>query len=236
MEVPDHIDIRTDFSEVDLDTYREDVKERFALSAHPKVQNMTKRIEQMKTGAREAFEDAADLKAQAETKEDEAEAEAAQGNDSAADSLYEEAAELKQKADRRRRIAESKTRTLQKWIRDTDAAQAISPVVDRPNELVSGMDAPAQTKRDRVQQQAEQELRQAAEKEMEYLMAHLKEQADPFLDALEKAKALDTDSATAGGFGRTLNVLSGVDVKAAGGARQGLDEKLEDVFAEYGVA
>jgi len=166
----------------------------------------------------------------------EAEAEAAQGNDSAADSLYEEAAELKQKADRRRRIAKSKTRTLQKWIRDTDAAQAISPAVDRPNELVSGMDAPAQTKRDRVQQEAEQELRQAAEKEMEHLMAHLKEQADPFLDALEKAKALDSDSATAGGFGRTLDVLSGVDVKAAGGARQGLDEKLEDVFAEYGVA
>lgn len=232
----DHIDIRTDFSELDPEAYREDVKERFALSAHPTVRNAEKRIEEMKRGAREAFQEAIDLRAEAKAKEREAETAVAAGKDEKADSLYEEAADLEQKADRKEKIATAKTRTLQKWVRDRDAIEAIAPVRDGAKKLVESMDAPAQRKRDQVHQEAEAELRAAAQEEMQHLLGHLKGQFEPFLKAFQKAKKLDSTSATAAGFGRSLGTLSGTEVSAGGGAKQGLDEKLADVFTEYGVA
>lgn len=229
MATPDHIDIRTDFSGVDLETYREDVKERFDIGKHPKVRNMRKRVEQMKSGARGAFEDAAQLRAQAEAKEEDAASAAADGDDEEADALYEEAADLQQQADRRQRIAESKTRTLQKWIRDTDAASAIAPAVDDAKTLISEMDAPAQPKRDKVSMDAESEHRAAAQEEMRHLLAHLKETAEPFFDAVEKAKALSKNAShAAGGFGG-LDALDGIREADA------LASELEGTFEAHGV-
>lgn len=229
----EHIDIRTDFAGLDPEAYREDLKKRFALSAHPDVREMEENIINMKEAAREAFETANTLRSEAADKEALAEQKAASGDDEEAERAYAAAAEKRQEADRRERIARSKTGTLKQWVGQQETTRAIAGTVDRAQRLVNRLDPVAQTKRDKIKMEAEQEIRAAAKKEMSHLLSHLKERWKPFLEAFRKAKAFNSGSATAGGFGRSLGVLDNIELAVKGGAERGVDERMDEVFEEW---
>jgi DNA repair exonuclease SbcCD ATPase subunit len=84
--------------------------------------------------------------------------------------------------------------------------------------------------RTRFNSEKSQELRQAARKELAHALEDVEAAFSDFLDAFRKAEAVSSEAP----HHEPLRVLSDVDVSVSAGARQGLKEKLEEVFAEHG--
>lgn len=209
----DHITIRDDVSGMAPEEYEEDVDERFDLGAHPDVQQINQRREDLRESTRQSFEDAQRLHREADEAEEKASKVAAGQADGDADALFETAAEKEQKAERKEKEATAKAGALKQIVgaHDTRMFLGKCPGVDNARRIVDDLDPVAQTRSDEVQMEAEQELHAAAEQELGNLLPELRERWKSFAELYRKARALSDQS-----FGRgTIGPLSGRDVERA---------------------
>jgi hypothetical protein len=188
----EHITIRDDVSDFTPEEYEADVDERFALSAHPDVQEITGRREDLKESTRQAFADAQRLRREADETEEKASAVAAGQADGDADELFQEAAEKEQKAERKEKEATAKAGALKQIVGAHDARMFLGkcPGVDNPRRIVDELDPVAQTRQDEMQMKAEGEVEAAAGEELANLLPELRERWASFAELYRKARLL----------------------------------------------
>ena len=220
----EHIDIRTDIDDLTAEEYEVDVNQRYDLARHPKVQEISERIENLKEGAVSAFEEAKRLRQEAEEAEGKASKVAAGQAEGDTDALFGEAATKEQKAERKEKEGRARANALKQLVgeRETKMVLQASGAVDRADRLVSNLDPVAQTGRDEVQQQAENEHRAAAEQELENLLPKLRERWTEFAELYQKARVLSTRSF--GAYSTGIGPLSSGDVDEA---RKRLQQALD---------